>query len=154
MKIARITEVQHNTLIILAAVVWFAGVIILLIKSFNIANEVFENGAPLIWVVSALFVGLTLGWIKSRYLFIRICKKNINRIRSLDSPRIWQFYRNRFYFFLFCMILFGNLAYDLVRTHNYLLLALAVLELSISTALFLSSKSFSLYYKPDPVKPG
>jgi len=107
--------VKLNTLVKLAAIVWFAGVIILLIKSSGIFIETISKGTPIVWVVIAVLFGLILGLVKAKILFIRICKKNIKRIQALKSPKIWQFYRTRFFFFLFCMILFGNYAYDLAR---------------------------------------
>jgi hypothetical protein len=137
--------VKLYTLIKLAAIVWFSGVVILLIKSSGMFIEAVNKGAPIVWVIIAVLIGLVLGRVKAKYLFVRICNKNIKRILALESPKIWQFYRTRFFFFLFGMILFGNYAYGLAR-NNIDLIALAVLELSISTALFISSKCFYAYY--------
>lgn len=149
MRTANLPGVKPYTLVKLAAIVWFTGVIILLVKSSGMLIETVNNGAPLVWVFISVLIGLVFGKVKAKYLFIRLCKKNIKRILALESPKIWQFYRTRFFFFLFCMILFGNYAYDLARNNIYFLLSLAVLELSISTALFISGKCFYTYNGAD-----
>lgn len=153
MKPANQAPAKGSTLIKLAAIIWGAGVIILLAKSGGMLIEAGDMGAPVLWVAIAILTGIFLGGIKAKYLFVRICKNNINRILGLKSPRIWQFYRTRFFFFLFGMILFGNFAYALARNSMYLLLALAVLELSISTALFISGRCFYTY-RADQNPPG
>ena len=147
--IANFAAAKPYTLIKLAGIVWGAGVIILLVKSGGMLVEAAEMGAPPVWVAVAILTGVFLGGIKAKYLFVRICRKNISRILALESPRIWQFYRSRFFFFLFCMILFGNIAYGLARDNICFLLPLAVLELSVSTALFISSRCFYTRYGAD-----
>ncbi len=136
-----LTATRAN-LVKLAAVVWFSGVVILLFKSTIILIEAVKLGAPVSVAVSTVITGLVIGMIKAKYLFIRICKSNIKRIYSLKSPKIWQFYRIRFFFFLFLMITLGNYAYRLFHNSIFLLFTLAVLELSISTALLISGKCF------------
>lgn len=111
-------------------------------------------GAPFDLTLFAALTGIILGWIKSTCLFDGACKKNIDRIFALASPKIWQFYRIRFFFFLCAMILFGSWAYAGARNHVHLLLGLAVLELSVSTALLISGRCFHTHqsrrYKPPP----
>lgn len=126
----------------MAALVWVAGVIVLLLKSSSMIMNAVEIGAPVSLAVTAVIIGLAAGAIKAKYLFVRVCNKNIERICALKSPKIWQFYRIRFFFFLFLMITFGNFAYRVSSGNLYMLLALAALELSISTALFISAKCF------------
>lgn len=133
---------SKKMLIRLAALVWFAGVFILLFKSTALLIEAVRTGAPFLAAVLAAATGVVIGVIKAKYLFIRICEKNIQRILALKSPKIWQFYRTRFFFFLALMIAFGNWAYRLSSHSAVLLAALAVLELSVSTALLISGNSF------------
>lgn len=131
-----------TTLFRLAALVWFTGVVVLLVKSVTIIREAVEIGAPVPVAISALAAGIVIGMIKAKYLFIHICKKNIERIQALESPKIWQAYRTRFYFFLVLMITFGKYAYHFSNSSAFWLMALAILELSISTALFISGNCF------------
>ena len=130
------------TLVKLAALVWFSGVVVLLFKSTVMLIEAVKIGAPVSVAVSAVIAGLIIGMIKAKYFFIRICKSNIKRIFALKSPKIWQFYRMRFFFFLFLMITLGNYSYSLFNNSVFLLVALSVLELSISIALLISGKCF------------
>lgn len=133
---------SKKMLIRLAASVWFAGVLILLFKSTALLVEAVRTGAPLFAVLLAAAAGVAIGLLKAKYLFIRICEKNIQRILALKSPKIWQFYRTRFFFFLALMIAFGNWAYRFSSHSAVLLAALAVLELSVSTALLISGNRF------------
>ena len=137
-----IFNTTSTNLVKLAALVWFAGVFILLYKSTAMMIEAVGVGAPLSMVVLTVISGLIVGMIKAKTLFIHVCQKNINRILGLKSPRIWQFYRVRFFIFLFLMITLGNYAYHLSSSNAFLLLALSTLELSVSTALFISGKCF------------
>lgn len=126
----------------LAAIVWFAGVLILLFKSSGMFIEAVGIGAPVSLTIGAVAVGLAVGAVKAKFLFVRICRKNIHRIYALKAPKVWQFYRIRFFIFLFLMVSFGNWAYHASKNNFGLLLGLAVLELSISTALLLSATCF------------
>ena len=139
MQLLRTTQIH---LVKLAALVWYTGVFVLLYKSTGMFIEALNSGAPVSVVVAAIIIGLVIGMIKAKYLFIHICQKNIKRIFGLTSPMIWQFYRVRFFFFLFLMITLGNYAYRLSSGSIFLLLALSTLELSISTALLISGKCF------------
>lgn len=141
---------EKISLVRLAGLVWFVGVIVLLFKSSGIFIETVNIGAPFALTVTAVMSGLAIGAIKAKYLFIRLCRQNIKRIYALNSPKIWQFYRPRFFIFLFLMIAFGKYAYHISDTNCYLLLLLATLELSISTALLISIKCF--WNKSDPKK--
>jgi len=142
MRVSKLFEGPPDTLIKLAGFIWYTGVIVLLFKSGSIFLEAAGKGASVTLICAAVSAGLCLGAIKSKYLFIRVCIKNIKRIYALESPKLWQCYRSRFFFFLFCMILSGNYGYVLARDNVYLLLSLAMLELSVATALLISSRCF------------
>ena len=132
----------HRTLRRLAAIVWYAGVIILLFKSSGLLAAAHANGTPVGWTAVAVLAGLVIGWLKARYLFEAVCIKNLKRIDSLETPRLWQFYRRRFFVFLFLMVALGSWLADKAQGNNPALVSLAVLELSIAMALALSSRCF------------
>ncbi|MCP3922877.1 MAG: hypothetical protein GY714_09855 [Desulfobacterales bacterium] len=131
-----------NTLLKLAALVWYTGVVVLIAKSGALLLEASKGGADQLYILMAIFCGIVIGMIKAKYLFFNICKKNIYRINLLTNPKLWQFYRKRFFVFLFLMISLGNYLSGIANGENIALIALAVLELSVAFALFLSSHCF------------
>ncbi len=131
-----------NTLLKLAALVWYTGVVVLIAKSSALFLEASKGGADQLFILMAILCGIVIGMIKAKYLFYNICKKNIYRIKLLTNPKLWQFYRKRFFVFLFLMISLGKYLSGVAYGENIALIALAVLELSIAFALFLSSHCF------------
>lgn len=90
----------------------------------------------------AIILGLFMGLIKAKYLFNKSCKKNLARIDALNKPKFWQFFRPRFFLFLIMMIMAGATMSDLAH-HNYsFLIGVATLDLSLATALLVSSYNF------------
>ena len=143
MKITKILlNSTHTNLVRLAALVWYAGVVILLFNSSGMFVEASTAGMPVAGILCAAAAGVMIGILKAKYIFIAICRKNIKRIVSLETPRIWQCYRIRFFVFLFLMVTFGNWAYHQSRSSALMLMGLAALELSVSTALLISSRCF------------
>lgn len=130
------------TLIRLAALVWYIGVVVLLIKSSGLFLKAERGGADSLLLVSAVLGGLAIGWVKAKYLFVKVCNRNLERINALKQPRLWQFYRLRFFFFLGLMIAFGNYLPRLAQGDFRILIALGVVELSVATALLVSSQCF------------
>ena len=135
-------NITSNTLIKLAALVWYIGVVVLLTKSGFLFLEAQKNGADQLFILMAVLSGIVIGKIKAKYLFYNIGKKNIDRINLLTNPKLWQFYRKRFFAFLFLMIALGQYLSGVAYGENMALIALAVLELSVAFALFLSSHCF------------
>lgn len=133
---------NSSTLIKLAALVWYTGVIVLIAKSSMLLFEVHKGNTSLRYILMAVFCGIIIGKIKAKYMFYNICKKNIDRINLLTHPKLWQFYRKRFFVFLFSMIALGKFLAGVAQGNNTALIALAVLELSIAFALLLSSHCF------------
>lgn len=131
-----------NVLIKLAALVWCTGVVVLISKSSALFLEAIRGGADRRVVLIAVFCGIVIGKIKAKYLFYNIGKKNIDRINLLTTPKLWQFYRKRFFVFLFLMMELGKYLSALAHGENMALIAVAVLELSIAVALALSSHCF------------
>jgi len=131
-----------NTLIKLAALIWYTGVVVLITKSAALFLEAWKGGADRRFILMTVLCGIVIGKIKAKYLFYDIGKKNIDRINLLTNPKLWQFYRKRFFIFLFLMITMGKYLSGVAHGENMALIALAVLELSIAFALGLSSHCF------------
>ncbi len=131
-----------RTLKLLAALVWYGGAVILFIKSTSLLLEAekINPDQPLTWL--AVLSGLVLGGIKAKYLFNRLCLNNLRRIDALKQPKFWQFYRVRFFIFLFFMISLGSSLSRLAHGDFPMLIAVAVVELSVATALLGSSACF------------
>jgi hypothetical protein len=134
-----VTSVSPRVLKILAALVWYLGGFILLLKGGSLLLEAAElrPGQPWPWLVVGL--ALVLGWLKIRFIFVKSCRKNLARIDTLDEPRIWQFYRPGFYVALAAMIAAGATLSRLAHGDYVFLLAVATLDLALSTALLGSS---------------
>ena len=126
----------------MAALVWYCGVVVLIIKSSSLFLDAKRAGADQPWISLAVISGVVLGWIKAKYLFEKVCIKNLRRIEALKQPKIWQFYRIRFFVFLALMILFGAYLSQLAQGDHLFLIAIAVVELSVAIALFISSFCF------------
>ncbi len=131
-----------RTLKLLAALVWFSGVVVLFIKSSSLFLEAEGINPEQPWTWLAVLAGLVLGGIKARYLFSRLCFKNLKRIDALEQPKLWHFYRARFFIFLFLMVSSGAFLSRQAHGDYSMLIAVAVVELSVGTALLGSSNCF------------
>ena len=131
-----------RTLKILAAVLWYSGAIILLTKgtSLLIEAEALQPGRHWTWLTVVL--GLSIGWLKVKFIFRRACEKNLARISLLSEPEIWQFYRPGFLLFLAAMIIIGSTLSRMAHGNYPFLIAMAILDFSLATALFGSSLVF------------
>ena len=99
--------VSHHTLKILAALVWYVGGIVLLIKGGSLLLEAELLQPDKHWPLTAAIVALLIGGIKAKFVFSKSCRKNLDRIATLDQAKIWQFFRPVFFLFLLFMILIG-----------------------------------------------
>jgi len=135
-------DTSPHTLKFLAALVWYSGVIALLIKSTSLLfrAHVISPGHP--WLLMAVLVGVVIGAIKARYLFRRICLKNLKRIDALKHPKLWHFYRMRFFIFLLTMVILGSYLSHRAQDNFPMLIAMAAIELSVAIALLGSSDCF------------
>lgn len=133
---------SKRSLNILAAMVWYTGSIVLLLKGSRLLVEAnfLEPEKNWHWVAAAF--GILAGGIKAKYLFSRACKRNLDRIAALKQPRIWQFFRPAFFIFLGVMILVGALLSRVAHNNYPLLIAVAILDLGIGSALVASSYVF------------
>ena len=135
-------SVSRRTLHILAAIVWHIGGIILLIKGTTLLMEAGTLRPGQIWPWIFVAVGLVFGAVKARYLFSRFCRKNLDRIDALEQPRLWQFFRPRFFLMLTLMILAGATMSRLAEGHYRSLIGVATLDLSLAIALLGSGLIF------------
>ena len=137
-------DASPRTLKLLAAFVWYGGVIVLFIKSISLLLAAKQIHPDRNWIWLTALGGIVLGIIKAKYLFRRLCLKNLKRIDELVGPKLWDFYRIQFFIFMFTMISLGSwLSRSALAQDNYpILIAMAFIELSIATALFGSSNFF------------
>ena len=131
-----------RTFKILAALIWYIGGIILVSKGGSLLMEADMLRPEKNWTWPAIIIGLLIGGLKAKFLFSKSCKKNLIRIDLLSKPKIWQFFRPRFFVFLSIMIVTG-VTLSRVAHNNYIfLISVAILDLSIATALIGSSYVF------------
>ena len=134
--------VSGRILKVLAAIVWYVGAIVLLLKGSSLLFEANalkpEEGWP--WQIAVL--GIVLGGMKTNLIFIKSCQKNLDRIAALIQPKIWQFFRIRFFVTLTLMILLGVTLSMLAHNNYPMLISVALLDISIGIALLGSSYVF------------
>ena len=75
--------VTPRTLKILAAILWYIGVIILITKGADLASNAQElkpekYGQSIAWII-----GVSVGLIKTHFIFDKSCRKNLKRIDEL-----------------------------------------------------------------------
>ncbi len=124
---------------VLAALVWYAGGIALLLKGGSLLTEAEAIDPGRIWPWLAGMIALFLGGLKARFIFGRSIKRNLARIAALDRPKVWQFFSPGFFAGLAAMIATGASLSRLAQGNYAFLLAVAVLDLAIAVALLGSS---------------
>lgn len=135
-------KVSKLTLIVLAALVWYSGGIALLLKGSALIKSAYVIDSQAFWTFAAPLLGVIAGLLKGHFLFSKSCKKNIQRIRSLATPRLWQCFRPGMLLFLAIIIPTGAWM-SRAAAGNYTFLCLVgALDLSISFALLTSSIVF------------
>ena len=141
--------INHNlfnasprTLKILAALVWYSGFMVLYFKSSLLFLEAGRVNTEHVWIWLAILAGFFIGVVKAKYLYKKLCIKNLKRIDSLQQAKIWNFYRIQFFIFLLSMIGLGLFLSQWVSGNYPLLITLGIIELSVATALLGSSHYF------------
>ncbi len=135
-------KTSHRTLKILALLLWITGGAMLIRKASELLFEAHALESTSAWIWLAIVLGIILGGLKAKYLFRKACKKNLVRIDTLQEPKFWQFYRPNFFLFLALMIGTGATLSRLAHGNFPFLLRVALLDLSIATALLGSSIVF------------
>jgi hypothetical protein len=132
----------HRTLNISAALVWYIGGFVLMIKGSSLMMEAELLKPDQHWPWTAAIVAVLIGGIKARFLFSNSCRKNLVRIAALNRPKIWQLFRPSFLMIIFLMIVVGATFSNLAHGNYPFLLGIATLDLSIAIALLGSSYVF------------
>ncbi len=127
---------------ILAALVWYVGGIVLLLKGSSLLVEAEALRPAQSWPWLAVVAGLLLGSLKAKYLFSKSCWKNLDRIAALEQPKLWQFFRPGFFVMLTVMILAGATLSRLAHNNYPFLIGVGALDLNLATALLGSSYVF------------
>ncbi len=135
-------KVNHKSLVILAALVWISGGIVLLVKGAALAYEMISRSPVSALISLTIVVGILVGLLKVKYFFNHFCRRNLDRIAALDSPRAWQFFRPQFFLFLVLMMLFGATLSHLAQGNFPLSIFVVALDFSLATALLGSSLVF------------
>jgi hypothetical protein len=131
-----------RTLNILAALVWYIGGLVLLLKGGSLLLEAASLQPQLPWPWLTIVAGPAIGLVKARYLFSKSCRKNLARIELLQRPKLWQFFRPRFFMALAVMILAGATLSRLAHNNYTFLIGVALVDLSLAIALLGSSYVF------------
>jgi len=132
----------HRILIILAALFWYTGASILLLKGGSLAIQAGQLAPASAWPWMAAISGLLLGLIKAKYIFSGSCRRNLARIYILKRPRWWQFFRPGFFVFLLLMIIVGATLSRMAQGNFAFLIGVALLDFTIAFALLGSSHVF------------
>jgi hypothetical protein len=119
----------------MSGLVWFSGAVVLLLKGASLFEQAIALKPGETWSWLAVAAALLIGGVKARYLFGGFCRKNLNRIATLDDPQLWQAFRPGFYLFLTAMVLLGAIFSRLAIGSYPALMALVVLDISIAVAL-------------------
>ncbi len=133
---------MKKTLKTLALLVWYIGFIALSLKSYKLFNEAYSLNNNLTYLILFLSVGLLLSLLKTKYIFIKSCQKNLERINNLKNPKIWQFYRMGFFIFLLGVISLGAFLSHMASGDYYLLVSVGIIDMALALALFFSSFEF------------
>ena len=135
-------ETSTRTLKILAALTWYTGSIVLLLKGVSLLREADGLGASGMGLWMAAGIGVAVGLLKARFLFVRSGRRNLQRIDALPRPRLWQFLRPGFFPALALMIATGATLSRLAHGHTTALLWVGGLDLALATALGASGLVF------------
>ena len=131
-----------RTLNFLAAFFWVAGGIVLVLKGGRLLAMAAAIQSGSLWPWVAGIGALILGAVKAKFLFAGACRRNLQRIAALKTPRFWQFFRPAFFAFLAVMVLAGAALSRLAHENYPAMLAVGFLDGSIGAALLASSAVF------------
>lgn len=141
MSAATRSAVSPRTLALLAALVWYAGAVVLVLKGSSLIRGA-TGLQPGPWPWIAIGAAVLAGALKARFIFIHSCRKNLERIARLDRPRPWQFFRPGFFLALAVMISAGATMSRMAEGHYGPMLGVGALDLSIALALLGGSIPF------------
>ena len=134
--------VSHLTLMVIAAFVWYSGGIALVLKASSLVISAYLIDPSSMWLLLAPILGIVVGLIKAKLIFIHSCAKNIKRIKALSNPRVYQCFRPGMLIFLAIIIPTGAWMSRAAAGNFTGLCFVAALDLSIACGLLLSSAKF------------
>jgi hypothetical protein len=134
--------VSARTLNILSALVWYGGGIALLLKGRSLLAEAEVLNPDQPWPWLAALAALLLGGLQAKFIFAKSCKKNLDRIAALSHPKVWQFFRPGFFFFLAIMIAAGATLSRLAHNSYVWLIGVAMIDWIVAVSLLGSSYVF------------
>jgi hypothetical protein len=135
-------KTTKRTLVILAAAVWYIGGIILLRSGLELLHLAKDLRPGESWPWLTVSLGIALGIIQALTIFSRSCRKNLQRIQSLDEPKIWQFFRPGFFLALAGMITTGILLDHFSQGQYFFMLGVSALDFALTISLLGSSYIF------------
>ena len=141
-------KTSKRTLIILAAVVWYIGGVMLFRSGVELIRNAVELRPDGYWPWLAILAGLALGILQASTIFNRSCRKNLHRINNLENPKIWQFFRPGFFLALAIMISSGVLLDYWAQGNYFFMLGVAGLDFALTISLLGSSYVFWIREKP------
>ena len=130
---------SKKALVILAAAVWYIGAVMLFRGGLDLIAQARKMRPESAWHWLFIVLGVILGVIQARTLFTRSCRKNIQRIRELKDPRLWEFYHPGFFLALAGMISAGILLDILSQGDYFFMLIVAGLDIALTISLLGSS---------------
>lgn len=133
---------MKKVLKLLAMVVWYIGFVALSLKSYKLFVEAYSINTNLSYLILFLVLGFLLSLLKTKYIFIKSCQKNLLRIDSLESPKIWQFYRLGFFIFLMIVISLGAFLSHIASGNYFFLASVGIIDMALALALLFSSFEF------------
>ena len=132
---------RHRLLKWLAAAVWYTGAGVLLWKGTGRYLAAAAVLGPA-WPAATAALGFGLGTLQGRTVFRTACVRNLRRIRALDAPRPWEFFRPGFFAALAAMV-GGAVALSLLAGAGpAAALAVAGVDWLIGFSLLVSSEAF------------
>jgi len=136
------TQQKKEVLKKLALIVWYIGFIALALKSYSLFKEAYVINNNLYTILFFIGIAFLLALLKTKYIFAKSYKKNLERIERLENPRYWNFYRKRFFLFLIIVISLGAFLSRWASGDYNALIAVAVIDMALSLALLFSSFLF------------
>lgn len=135
-------KTTKKTLVILAAIVWYFGAIMLFRSGLDLLFQVRDMQVSSSWPFIFIIFGLGLGVFQALTIFRRSCRRNLQRIKLLEDPRIWQFFRPGFFIALAIMITTGILLDHFAQGNYFIMLFVAALDFALTISLLGSSYIF------------
>ena len=143
--LSRYNNPMKKTLKTLAMTVWYIGFVVLSLKSYTLFAEAYSIDDNIRYLIFFLLIGLLLSLLKTKYIFLKSCQKNLLRIEALEAPKIWHFYRIRFFLFLIAVILLGAFLSRIASGDYRFLVSIGMVDMALALALFFSGFSCSQF---------